>query len=85
MSENEIIVDETLEEDPAYTFANEMDLEFDSFCIEQLEKELSAGEPQLIPDDEMDDDLWVFFPHLSSAAQTKLTLVISLLSMKATT
>jgi len=51
----------TLEEDPANAFANEMGLEFNGFCMEQLEKELSAGEPQLIPDEEMDDDLWVFF------------------------
>jgi hypothetical protein len=65
MSESEIMAEDnfdTLEEDPGHAFANEMGLEFDGFCVEQLEKELSAGVPQLIPDDEMDDDLWVSFP-----------------------
>jgi len=49
---------DVLEEDPGHAFAIEMGLEFDEFCVEQLEKELSAGEPLLIPDDEM-DTLWV--------------------------
>jgi hypothetical protein len=64
MSESEIMAKDnfdTLGEDPGFAFANEMGLEFDDFCMEQLEKELSAGEPQLIPDDEMDDALWVWF------------------------
>jgi hypothetical protein len=65
MSESEIMAEEnfdTLDKDLGHAFANEMGLEFDGFCVEQLEKELSAGEPQLIRDDEMDDDLWVSFP-----------------------
>jgi hypothetical protein len=64
MSESEIMARDnfdTLGEDPGLAFANEMGLEFYDFCMEQLDKELSVGEPQLIPDDEMDDALWVRF------------------------
>ena len=61
MSESKIMAEENfdvLEEDPGHAFANKMGLEFDNFFVEQLEKELSAGEPLLIPDDEM-DAVWV--------------------------
>ena len=56
MSESEMM-DETLEEDSGLAFDIEMGLEFDVFCMEQLENELSIGEPQ--PDNETNDDLWV--------------------------
>jgi hypothetical protein len=58
MSKSEMM-DETLEEDSGLAFNIEMDLEFDVFCMEQLENELSIGEPQLMPDNEINDDLWV--------------------------
>jgi hypothetical protein len=58
MSESEMM-DETLEEDSGLAFDIEMGLEFDVFCMEQLENELSIGEPQLMPNNEINDDLWV--------------------------
>jgi hypothetical protein len=62
MSDSEIMGEEnfhTLEEDPGYVFANEMGLTFDDFYVKQLENELSAEEPLLIPEAELDEAYWV--------------------------
>jgi hypothetical protein len=62
MSDSEIMAEEnfdTIEEDPAYVFANEMGLAFDDFCVEQLENKLSVEEALHIPDDETDETFWV--------------------------
>lgn len=81
MLESEIMARDnfdTVGEDPGFAFAFDMGLEFGDFLMEQLEKELSAGEPQLIPDDEMDDALWVCFSQLYSAAQDETDLCYQL-------
>jgi hypothetical protein len=57
MSDSEIIVEESLTEDPAQAFASEMGLDLFDFCVRQLEIGLSESD-ECQPDfgDDVDED-----------------------------
>ena len=64
MSDNEMLAEENFEsiiEDPAHSFAMDMDMDIDfhMFCLDQLEEEHQMKETQIIPLEEFEENVLI--------------------------